>query len=147
MSQEDKAMAEFTIRRGQLSAIRLPWRSGSSSSETRLTLPPRLEAEARACYQYATALNTNEREWIAAAREQWIAAWDVVDSIDKEAARSSRPGGDGQLTLPSRLKAQARACYEYAAAVSTSNRKWIGVARERWIAARGAVDRADEEAA
>jgi hypothetical protein len=140
-------MSESTIRRGQVLAIPLPWRRGWSSDESRLTLPPRLEAEALACYQYAAALNTNEREWIARARDQWIAARDVVDGMDAEAARSSRPGGGRQLTLPPRLKAEARACYEYAAAISTNNRKWTAVARQRWIAARSAVDRVDQEAA
>jgi hypothetical protein len=43
--------------------------------------------------------------------------------------------------LPPLLEAEARSCYEYGAAVRTGNQKWIDEARERWLAARDAVQR------
>jgi hypothetical protein len=47
-------------------------------------LPPLLEAEARACYEYAAALRTKNRRWIGDARERWLAATDAVRGLLEE---------------------------------------------------------------
>jgi hypothetical protein len=48
---------------------------------------------------------------------------------------------DASVALSSLLEGLARACYEYRAALSSGNGRWIREAHDRWIVARDVIQR------